>query len=540
MSGKSGDDLLARLALMGVRPKTPAEGDSPAAPSSDVRAGPITAEGPLADKRLDKLLRRISDLTGDAALVKANEPPQPWLEAAASPRPEAPPNMTPPLSKNEFASSTIPTVEGAAMAAALCGCSFVPVEPQSFHDAGLTEGQVEALLMKYLLSVGTATGRAMADQVKLPFKSIDDLLAVLKNDQLVVYYGNAPMNDYVYQLTDTGRDRARRYLEHSAYFGAAPVTLYDYIKSVKSQSLTTQRPTRTELEGAFSDLLINKKMLMRLGPAINSGRGMFLYGAPGNGKTSIAERVTAAFGTLIWIPRAISIDGEIMRLYDPASHEEVPLDVAHGLLENRQIDKRWIRIRRPTIVVGGELTMENLEATVNRATGVYEAPLQLKSNCGTLVIDDFGRQKMSTDQLLNRWIVPLEKRYDFLNLASGKKIQVPFDQLIIFSTNLEPKDLVDDAFLRRIPYKIRVEDPNEAEFRELMKIMAGKFGMEYDEGAVSYLIEAHYQKVNRPLRCCQPRDLLLQIRNYCAYTDEKPRMSPHFFDLAVENYFAIM
>ncbi len=178
--------------------------------------------------------------------------------------------------------------------------------------------------------------------------------------------------------------------------------------------------------------------------------------------------------------------------------------------------------------------------TLNTATGISEAPLQLKSNCGTLVIDDFGRQRMSTDELLNRWIVPLEKRYDFLNLPNGKKIQVPFDQLIIFSTNLEPKDLVDEAFLRRIPYKIEVADPDEDEFRKLFEIMAPIVGFEYDQDAVDYLIETHYKPVGRPLRCCQPRDLLLQIRNFCHYVGGPPVMSPENFDFAVENYFAVM
>jgi hypothetical protein len=191
-------------------------------------------------------------------------------------------------------------------------------------------------------------------------------------------------------------------------------------------------------------------------------------------------------------------------------------------------------------VVGGELTMEQLEVTLNLATNVSEAPVQMKSNCGTLVIDDFGRQRMTTDQLLNRWIVPLEKRYDFLNLASGKKIQVPFDQLIVFSTNLEPKDLVDDAFLRRIPYKIEVTDPDEGAFRDLLKIMAPKLGVEYDEAAIEYLLDKHYRAANRPLRCCQPRDLILQIRNYCRYVNKPPKMTPENFDFAVENYFAVM
>jgi hypothetical protein len=220
--------------------------------------------------------------------------------------------------------------------------------------------------------------------------------------------------------------------------------------------------------------------------------------------------------------------------------DDVVLPAAAGLLDQSRIDRRWVRIRRPTIVVGGELTMDSLEVTLNRSTGISEAPLQLKSNCGTLVIDDFGRQKMSTDTLLNRWIVPLEKRFDYLNLPNGKKIQVPFDQLIVFSTNLEPKDLVDEAFLRRIPYKIEIIDPSEQEFRDLMKLMCGRLGFEHEEGPINYLIETHYRKVNRHFRCCQPRDLLLQVKNYCLFRKTPPKLTNENFDLAVENYFAVM
>jgi len=417
---------------------------------------------------------------------------------------------------------------------------FIPLEPASIRDAKLTDSEVEELALKFLLSRGDVTGRDIAEHLKLPFVQLDELLRQMKFDQLVFHRGAAPMNDYQFGLTDKGRERARRLVEHCTYFGSAPVALVDYIESVKAQSLTMQHPTVDDLRRAFEDLLINQRMLSRLGPAINSGRGLFLYGGAGNGKTSIAERVTKAFGQYIWIPRAIGVDGEIIRLYDPSNHEEVPLDSGGGLLDANKIDKRWIRIRRPTIVVGGELTMDSLEVTLNTATGISEAPIQLKSNCGTLVIDDFGRQKMSTDQLLNRWIVPLEKRYDFLNLPSGKKIQVPFDQLIIFSTNLEPKDLCDDAFLRRIPYKIDVIAPTEAEFRELFKIMCPKFGFEHNEGAIDYLIDKHYKKANRPFANCQPRDLLMQVKNHCHYQGLPMELSNEFFDMAVENYFAVM
>ena len=348
------------------------------------------------------------------------------------------------------------------------------------------------------------------------------------------------MNDYIYQLTDQGRETSKKLSEYCTYFGAAPVTLNQYLESVSAQTLTQMHPTIKDLERAFEDLLVNPKMLRRLGPAVNSGRGLFLFGAPGNGKTSIAERITKAFGDTVWIPRSICVDGEFMRVFDPALHEEVPLEDVGGALKLHGVDKRWVRVRRPTIVVGGELTMDSLEVSAGTGKNISEAPLQTKSNCGTLVIDDFGRQRMTTDELLNRWIVPLEKRYDFLRLVNGKKIQVPFDQLIIFSTNLEPKDLVDDAFLRRIPYKIEVPDPSEEEFRKLFEIMAPIVGLPHDSEAVNYLIETHYKPVGRSYRCCQPRDLLLQIRNYCHYLDAPPLMCKEYFDYAVENYFAIL
>ncbi len=415
----------------------------------------------------------------------------------------------------------------------------MPIEPASFREARLSDSQVEGLILKYLLSAGDANGREITEQVRLPFMLVDALLRQMKSDQLVVHRGSAPMNDYQYQITDFGRERARRLARHCTYFGSAPVSLPDYIAAVNAQSLSKQHPSVEALHAAFGDLLLNKRMLDRLGPAINSGRGLFLFGPPGNGKTSIAERVTAAFGTAIWIPRALGVDGEIIRLFDPVIHEEVPLESSTGLFDKRKIDKRWVRIRRPTIVAAGELTMSSLEVTVNTSTGISEAPLQLKSNCGTLVIDDFGRQRMRIDELLNRWIVPLEKRYDFLNLPNGKKITVPFDQLLVFSTNLEPRALVDEAFLRRIPYKIEVHDPTEEEFRGLFQAMAPKLGFAYRDEAIDYLLARHYRNVNRPLRFCHPRDLLLQIRSYCIYQNRPLELLDEYFDLACENYFAV-
>ncbi|MCI0492791.1 MAG: AAA family ATPase [Planctomycetes bacterium] len=468
--------------------------------------------------RLDALLNRIQELTASELPVARRSTPELRPEPLGDAANGGGPDRTRPRELREW----------------------IPIEPDSLADAGLTDGEVEALVLKILNCRAEATGRYLSEHLTLAFRIIDPLLGRMKHDRLIAHKNAATMNDYVYQLTELGRERAKKFAEQCTYFGAAPVPLEAYIESVKHQTLADQHPTEEDLQRAFEDLLIDKRMLHRLGPAINSGRGLFLYGAPGNGKTSIAERITKAFGQFIWIPRALGIDGEIMRLFDPGMHEEVLSQANEGLIDNRKIDHRWVRIRRPTIVVGGELTMDHLEVTINTETNVSEAPVQLKSNCGTLVIDDFGRQRMTTDQLLNRWIVPLEKRYDFLSLASGKKIQVPFDQLIVFSTNLEPRDLVDDAFLRRIPYKIEVGDPGEPAFRELMKIMARSLGVEYDEAAVNYVIETHYRAVNRPFRCCQPRDLLLQIRNHCRFVSKPAKMTPENFDFAVENYFAVM
>ena len=492
-------------------------------------AGPSANPAPASDARLDELLGRIK------ALAAKGTPGGPAPVAASE------------AAKTSISSPTItasPVITATKPAAAgptgLEDELFMPREPSTFREAMLNEAEAENIALKYLLSCGSSSGRQVADQMKLPFKMVDEMLFQLKTDQLVVYRNSAVAGDYQYQLTDMGREKAKRLTEHCTYYGAAPVSLRDYVASVGAQSLTKRHPSADDLARAFDDLKVNERMLRRLGPAINSGRGLFLFGAPGNGKTSIAERITRAFGDTIWIPRSISIDGEIIRLFDPSNHQVAPLERGDGIIQNIAIDRRWIRIQRPTIIAGGELTMDSLEVTLNRSTGISEAPLQLKSNCGTLVIDDFGRQRMSTDELLNRWIVPLEKRYDFLNLPNGKKIQVPFDQLIIFSTNLEPKQLVDDAFLRRIPYKVEVQDPTEQEFRDLMELMAGKLGFDYDVTAVDYLVEKHYKRVKRPFRCCQPRDLLLQIKNLCIYDRTPMVMSPATFDFAVENYFAVM
>ena len=415
-----------------------------------------------------------------------------------------------------------------------------PVEPESLEAAKVNETVLEAIIYRYILNVGEASGRQIANQVNLPFRMVEPILTRLKMEQNVAYKDSTATNDYVYILSESGRAIARDHVNDCTYYGACPVRLHEYIKSIGYQTIEGQYPKKNDLLRAFSDLLINPNMLKKLGPAVASGRGMFLFGFPGNGKTSIAERVTGAFGKYIWIPRSVDVDGDVMRVFDPMNHELAMPDSGSGLLDAGGFDKRWVRIKRPTIIAGGELTMEMLEVQCNPDSNISESPLQLKSNCGTLVIDDFGRQKMRIDELLNRWIIPLEKRYDFLNMASGKKIQVPFDQLVVFSTNLEPKDLVDDAFLRRIPYKIEAEDPPEQDFRKLFEIMCKVLKMPYNADSVDYLIETHFKPTNRPMRMCQPRDLLLQVRNYCLYNDLPIELKKEYFDFACDIYFSIM
>lgn len=415
---------------------------------------------------------------------------------------------------------------------------YRPRSPENLDETRLTQDEVERLALKYLLAKGTSSGRGICSQIKLPFTIVDPILKQLKSEQLVAYRGTAEMGDYEYVITDFGRERARRFAEECSYYGAAPVSLQDYLKAMAAQSIADQVVTAEHLHKAFKDLIISREMLDQLGPAINSGRGMFLFGEPGNGKTSIAERITQCFGSSIWIPRALGIDGDIIRLFDPGVHDTVE-DAAAPTLFQTDVDQRWVHIVRPTVIAGGELTMKELEVTQNMQTKVCEAPLQLKSNCGTFVIDDFGRQTMPVTVLLNRWIVPLEKRYDFLNLPSGKKVQVPFDQLIIFSTNLEPKDLVDGAFLRRIPYKIQVPDPTEEEFHKIFQAIAPKMGFTYDRSAIDYLIMTHFRGV-RPLRSCQPRDLMLQVKNFCTYRGTARKITPEAFDFAVKNYFSVL
>lgn len=412
---------------------------------------------------------------------------------------------------------------------------FFPPEPQSWEETGLSTADIEGLILKILLGSGARTGRKIAEQMQIPFSLIDRELQQQKDRLMVSYRGSALMGDYEYELTDRGVERAQRYLKSCTYFGTAPVRFEDYLESVRQQSIDRAKPRLRDLQRAFADLQLPPAVVSQIGQAVNAGKALFIYGAPGNGKTCIAERVIRAISEFIWIPRAITVTNEIIRLFDPTLHQVVPPNNERGPLK---YDRRWVRIRRPTVIAGGELTMDMLETRTDAISGINEAPLQLKSNGGALVIDDFGRQRISTTELLNRWIVPLEKGYDYITLRSGRHLEIPFAQLLVFSTNLDPRDIVDEAFLRRIPYKIEVFDPSEAEFRQLFVKLASQQGFDFEDHVVDYLLEKHYRKPKRPLRYCHARDLLLQITNLCEFHELPLKITPTAVDVAAYNYFA--
>lgn len=416
---------------------------------------------------------------------------------------------------------------------------FWPAVPRSLEDAGLSATLVESLILKHLTVVGCNSGRGIAHHVCLPFAIVDGLLQDLRTRQLIAHTGSAPLNDYRYVLSELGRQRADTYLAACAYVGPAPVPLINYVLSVEAQTIRAETPRRHHLESAFSDILVGPQLFASLGPAVNSGAGLFLYGPPGNGKSTLAKRITKCFGQAVWIPQVIVEDNQLIKLYDAAYHQAAA-DDENELVKSAEYDRRWMKVRRPTVIVGGELTMDALEIRYDPISRTSEAPIQLKSNCGCLLIDDFGRQRVEPLELLNRWIVPLESRVDFLTLSTGKKIQVPFEQLIIFSTNLEPSDLVDEAFLRRIPYKIEITDASEEEFHRLFELYAASLQCECRRDVVDYLIRKHYRPVDRPMRRCHPRDLLEQIRNYCGYHDLPMEMRPEYFEHVVNCYFTVV
>lgn len=431
------------------------------------------------------------------------------------------------------------TVDAGLLRSLLTEDAFQPLEPATGEEAGLSESLIESLICKTLCLRGSTTGRALSTSICLPFSIVSRILETLRGRKIIGHASAASFNDFMYVLTDKGLERAHHMLRECSYVGPAPVRLAEYVVSVAAQSIAHEAPNRERLAKACAGISVDPKLFQCLGPAINASGGLFLYGSPGNGKSTLARHITSCFGQKIWIPHAIIEAGQIIRFYDPQFHH-LAEESAEGPLRTSSVDRRWVQITRPTVIVGGELTLDSLELRHHAESNVCEAPLQMKSNCGCLLVDDFGRQRIAPADLLNRWIVPLESRHDYLTLPTGNKMQVPFEQLVIFSTNLEPEDLVDEAFLRRIPYKIHATDPTDEEFHHLFRLYCKKFGCEYRKEVVNYLLEQHYRSCGRAKRRCHPRDLLSQVRNYCRYNGTPLELLPEYFDIVVQSYFAMV
>jgi len=414
--------------------------------------------------------------------------------------------------------------------------SFVPRMPTSVGGTGLGMGLLVDLVAKFMYYEGNLTGYELADRLRLPYSGVvDQVLEFLKREKLCEVKGTGGFAEsaYQYAISEKGRATAREALERSQYTGPAPVTLQAYSEGFRRQPLGDVVVHPRTMRQALSHLVLNEDTFSCLGPAINSGRSLFLFGHPGNGKTAIAESIgEMMLGEAIYIPHAVAIGGQIVRVFDEVTH--VLADEPPGVGKH---DPRWVRIQRPVVITGGELTLETLDLVYDESNKYYEAPFQMKANGGMLLIDDFGRQQVRPRDLLNRWIVPLEKRVDFLTLHTGRKIEVPFDVLIVFSTNLEPRDLVDEAFLRRIRHKIEIKDPSWDEFREIFQRMCQTKNVPFDDQGLGYLIQEHYLKANRAKRACHPRDLTDQIIDIARYMNKEPALSKELIDLACASYF---
>ena len=426
---------------------------------------------------------------------------------------------------------------------------FSPPPINSVDDTGLNVLWLQDLALKILYSQGFMSGFKIAEFLALPFAGVTDgLLESLKREKLIEVkssQGGLGEGAYTYGITGAGITRAREALDRSQYAGPAPVPFAMYNEAMRRQKTGRMTVTARTMRQVLSQLVISEHTFQGLGPALNSGTSIFMYGPPGNGKTSVAR----AFGNLIltqamYIPYALYLDGQVIKVYDQVSHTLAPendgstsVTGTGNLRASARRDPRWVKIRRPFIVTGGELTLEGLDLVYDDVHKFYEAPFQVKANGGILLIDDFGRQQVRPRDLLNRWIVPLENRVDFLTLHNGRKVEVPFDVLIVFSTNLPPKDLVDEAFLRRLRHKIEIGDPSYEEYREIFKRVAQDKKVEYSDQGLAYLLQEWYIKRNRKLRASHPRDLCDQILDISSYQAVPPTMSRDMLDRAAKAYF---
>jgi len=426
-----------------------------------------------------------------------------------------------------------------------------PLLPESLKESGLTLGFVNDMLLRTIYTRGAMIGRDISQYLCLPFKVIREPLRFLKDEKLIQVDGGDLVGEvsYRFSLTDLGRERAKAAMEQCAYIGPAPVPLEDYVEQCYRQTVTGLMCFPEALKAPFSHLVLKEEMFNNIGPAIISGKSVFIYGPPGNGKTAMARAIGDFMNTAggsIYLPYAFAADNNIITVFDPSLHviddtaDEYTEDsdaTVRKLLSAGAVDQRWVRIRRPVIVTGGELNLQMLDLRYNAESKFYQAPIHFKANGGVFLIDDFGRQLVSPKDLLNRWILPLEDRHDFLTVASGKKFQVPFEQLIIFSTNLDPKALVDDAFLRRIRHKVGVNAPGRDVYERIFAANCKRLGMNYDASAVDYLYERYYTKGRTP-RASDCRDLLETVQSICRYRRQPVHLTRDLMIEAAASFIA--
>jgi hypothetical protein len=409
--------------------------------------------------------------------------------------------------------------------------SMGPPVPDELTDTDVSASFLCDLALKHVAQSPDPTTNSIAEEIHLSRSLTEELLQHLYREKLIEVRVQTAMGATRYAMLDKGWERVARARELCGYTGPAPVSLRDYACMMRLQAVPARSATIDSIRAAFRDLILPESLMQTLGCVVNSRRSLFLSGPAGTGKTAVAERINAGLTGAIWIPYAVEIDGQIIRVYDahnhrPAAAEDVPVEY----------DRRWMCIERPLVIVGGELTLENADLQWSEAARFYEAPFQMKANGGTLVIDDFGRQRVSPTDLLNRWIVPLERRVDYLTLHTGKKIEVPFEQLVVFSTNLDEKDLVDEAFLRRMGYRARVEPPTPAAYVEIFKRAAYTRGLRVDQTCLDYILN-NYMIEHRQMKSCEPRDLLDRVTDICLFEGHAPELTTKLIDVAWRNYF---
>lgn len=421
--------------------------------------------------------------------------------------------------------------------------SVLPKAPKTVEDTGLYLSFLVELTAKILYFGGVMSLSAISERLALPVSVANDVMEFLKKERLAeVKKGGDLRAAYTYALTDLGRDRAREYLQLSSYAGAAPVTLKQYIEVARKQTIRKMAVSRDIMTRAFDGVVLTPGLLERLGPAVNSGRSIFLYGPSGNGKTFLAERLAKVLSGSVFIPKAVCVDSQVIRVFDPTTHVPVdlggPPDPARAVLDDKiEFDRRFVLCDRPVVVSGGELTLQMLDLNYDVVTKFYEAPLQMKANGGVFLIDDLGRQLVRPFDLLNRWIVPLEKSRDYLSLHNGKKFEIPFDQIILFSTNIEPRQLADEAFLRRIGYKIKIDYLGEEEYVKICRQVCERIGLPFRPETIRYLLDEEHARRGVRLSACHPADVLNRVAEICQYEGVPPRLDNGLVARACKDYF---